>query len=67
MKYIVKLNDGRELEATRNVSEGVCPEGLLFLKQDSPYSKLNISMPTGGEVKTTFDNLKSIEIIFEDA
>ena len=64
MKYIVKLNDGRELEATRDVSEGVCPVGLSFLKQDCPDSRLNISMPTGGEVKTTFENLKSIEIIF---
>ena len=65
MKYIVRLNDGRELEAVRTVSEAVCPLSLSLLKKDSPDSRLNILVTSGSEIKTTLDNLKSIEIIFE--
>lgn len=65
MKYIVKLKDGRELEAARKVSDALCPLGLSLLKKENPDSKLYIQIVEGGEVKTTFDNVKSIEIIFD--
>jgi hypothetical protein len=65
MKYIVKLKDGRELEAARKVSDALCPLGFSLIKKDNPDSNLYIQMVEGGEVKTTFDNVKSIEIIFD--
>jgi len=65
MKYIVKLKDGRELEATKGVSDALSPMGLSILSQVGKDSELTIALINGTEIKTKITNLKSMEIIFE--
>jgi hypothetical protein len=64
LKYIVKLKDGREFEGVRTVQQAVCPLGLSLLKRDNPDAILKIHSMSGEEIKTTFNNVEAIEVIF---
>lgn len=64
LKYIIKLKDGREFEGVRTVSQPVCPLGMSLLQRDNPDAILIIPNRSGEEIKTTFNNVEAIEVIF---